>query len=136
VPAVTRSWRLLLLSLFALLLLGQSVAAPAHCLRQARPVGAAESWARLGIAMPLCTPEGLAAAADDASRPAPQPHGEPGFCLVCPVLPPAVPPQPPPLPQPRWQRLAEAPPPAAFAPPPRPAIGALPSLPRGPPGAG
>ncbi|WP_419896324.1 hypothetical protein [Roseomonas sp. USHLN139] len=111
-------WRLLLLSLFALTLLGQSVAAPAHCLRLARPAGAvagfaaevAQGWARLGIALPICTPDGLRGDAGDT--PAPAEHGEPGFCAAAQSLPQAWLPDPPRLPLPRWQLAAGARPPA------------------------
>ncbi|MDQ1080026.1 hypothetical protein [Pseudoroseomonas cervicalis] len=149
---MTRPWRALLLCLTTLLLLGQSVAAPAHCLRLARPAAQGS-----GFALPLCTPEGLRWVVHAADRPeAPSPdgltadllpadapiagtalaaaggdaapdHAEPGFCPACHGLPDglALPAGPAP-PAPRWALRQAAPPPA-------PAPFAL-SPPRGPPG--
>ncbi|ONG50000.1 hypothetical protein BKE38_20015 [Pseudoroseomonas deserti] len=127
--------RALLLSLVGLLLLGQSVAAPAHCLRTARPASAAreaaQGWAVLGIAMPICTPDGMAMGTGDPAAPD---HGEPGFCAVAQALPQAWAPEPPALPPPRWH-LAEVRAVALREAPPLPAARASPFVARGPPGA-
>ncbi|HWL82593.1 MAG TPA: DUF2946 family protein [Roseomonas sp.] len=121
--------RALLLSLLALLLLGQSAAAAAHCLRQAQG-GATPS----GLVVPICTPGGLVQAhsTHDGQDEAPPVHGEPCVCIVCHLLPQAGLPQPPALPEPAWllaPRSAPLPP----APPPRPLARAPPGMPRGPP---
>lgn len=130
---MTRPWRALLLCLTTLLLLGQSVAAPAHCLRLARPAVPG------GLALPLCTPEGLrwvvhATIAEDEPPPGEgvpsgttPDHAEPGFCPACHGLPDGIAlPAGPALPSPRWALLRAAPPPLPAALPP--------GLPRGPPG--
>ncbi|MDJ0386491.1 hypothetical protein QMO56_00070 [Roseomonas sp. E05] len=123
--------RALLVSLFAMLLLGQSAAAASHCLWQARHVAAAN-----GLAVPICTPEGLRQAHSAPGWPDDPPpvHAEPCLCMVCHALPQAQLPQPPILPAPAWQLLARVTPlPPAL--PPRPATRAPPGLPRGPPSA-
>lgn len=121
--------RTLLVSLLALLLLGQSAAAAAHCLRQAGRVAATGV-----LLVPICTAEGLTLARSIPGHPdAPPPaHGEPNVCVVCHALPQAELPEPPLLPSPVWQlavRAVPLPPPA----PPRPAARAPPGIPRGPP---
>ncbi|WP_159998660.1 hypothetical protein [Roseomonas sp. 18066] len=133
------SWRPLLLRVVALTLLVLSVAAPAHCLRGARPASVEESWAQLGIAMPICTPDGLRMASGMASGDDQAPpghdgagHDEPGFCAVAQALPQSRLPEPPALPLPRWQ-LADATGIRAGPAAPLLAISTTPFVARGPP---
>ncbi|MCQ4161064.1 hypothetical protein NON00_14155 [Roseomonas sp. GC11] len=121
---MTRPLRALLLGLFTLLLLGQGVAAPAHCLRMLRPAG--DSFSVL-----LCTPEGLQwHAPEDGTAPAP--HAEAGFCPACPSPPQAALPPVPALSAPRWQ-FWPAPPLPRLAGAPATAPRGPPQGPRGPP---
>ncbi|MXP65696.1 hypothetical protein E0493_20305 [Roseomonas sp. M0104] len=117
--------RALLVSLFAVLLLGQSAAAAAHCLWQARRLAAPGE-----LAVPICTPDGLRQAHGTGGPDAPPGPAEPCVCIVCHALPQAGLPHPPTLPEPAWRlALHSAPPPL----PPRPAARAPPGMPRGPP---
>ncbi|HWX46770.1 MAG TPA: DUF2946 family protein [Roseomonas sp.] len=121
--------RLLLVSLLALLLLGQSAVAAAHCLWQARHAVTAS-----GLLVPICTSDGLKLAQSAPGRPddPPPAHTEPCVCVVCHALPQAELPQPPIPPAPVWH-LATRAEPLPPAPPPRPMARAFPGIPRGPP---
>lgn len=127
--------RLFLSGLLALLLLGQSAAAAAHCLRALNPLPATVDAALSGLSwpIPICTPEGmrLLDATPDAPEDESPAHFEVGFCLACHALPQALLPVPPFLPKPAWTLVAAQPLPEA--PPPRPFARGPPGLPRGPP---
>ncbi|PHK96135.1 hypothetical protein CR162_04655 [Pseudoroseomonas rhizosphaerae] len=123
-----------LLSLLALLLIGQGLAAAVHCLRAAQPPAQ-------GLMVHLCTPEGLRlvrmpAGPDQPAEEegAPGQPGLGGWCPACHALPQLALPAPPLLPAPRWH-LADIAPRLPEARAPRPPARAPPTMPRAPPAA-